>query len=81
MNFFCTIFGHTWVHKSDSPKTSWNVDKDGLQLFAHPDGEVVFYEECARCRERQNERRIQVERVPLVPMTEDAEDSEAAAAS
>jgi hypothetical protein len=53
MNFFCRLFGHTWVHKSEMPKTSWNTDKSGLVLVAHPAGEPRFYEECARCKERR----------------------------
>lgn len=58
MNFFCRIFGHTWVHKSSTPPTSWNVDKDMLRLRPTPKGEVVLWEECQRCGERRNERRI-----------------------
>lgn len=86
MNFFCRLFGHTWTHQSKSPKTSWNVDKDGQQLFATPVGEVVFWEECARCHDRRNERRIPVETPPR-PTLDDASaeaeeaDEEAAAAS
>ncbi len=83
MNFFCTIFGHTWVHKSETPKTSWNVDKDGLLLFAHPAGDVLLYEECARCKQRRNERRIEVETKgrPSVPSDEAEADEEATAAA
>ena len=84
MNFFCRLFGHTWTHQSQSPKTSWNVDKDGQQLFPTPVGEVLFWEECARCHERQNERRIPVETpAPAADREAEAEeaDEEAAAAS
>ena len=75
MNVFCAILGHTWVHKSETPKMSWNNDKEGLLLSAYPHGDVVFYEECARCRSRRNERRIAVERKERPRM--DGEDEEA----
>ena len=53
MNFFCRLFGHTWVHKADLPKTSWNTDKAGLLLLATPAGKPRFYEECVRCKEQR----------------------------
>lgn len=53
MNFFCRLFGHTWVHKSDMPKTSWNTDKSNQLLLATPAGEPRFYEECVRCKEQR----------------------------
>ena len=82
MNFFCRLFGHTWTHQSQSPKTSWNVDKDGQQLFATPSGDVVFWEECARCHDKRNERRIPSEAAPAeAPDAEPAPEGEAAAAS
>jgi hypothetical protein len=54
MNFFCRILGHTWVPKAENPKTAWNVDKSGQLLAPRPAGEVRFYDECARCRERRD---------------------------
>jgi hypothetical protein len=56
MNFFCRIFGHTWVHHSSNPKTSWNVDKSGNLLEPTPASEPRFYEQCARCKEQRNVR-------------------------
>lgn len=53
MNFFCRIFGHTWVAITDNPKISWNADEAGLLLNATPAGETRFFDECARCRERR----------------------------
>jgi len=50
MNLFCRLLGHTWVPASETPKTSWNVDKTGLLLVATPAGESRFYELCARCK-------------------------------
>jgi hypothetical protein len=53
MNFFCRLLGHTWVAVADNPKTNWNAHKDGQMLVATPAGEVRFYDECARCKERR----------------------------
>ena len=82
MNFFCRLFGHTWTHQSQSPKTSWNVDKDGQQLFPTPAGEAVFWEECARCHDKRNERRVAPEAPPADDAGEEpAPEGEAAATS
>jgi len=83
MNFFCRLLGHTWVPQSRSPKTSWNVDKHGHQLFATPVGEVVLWEECVRCHETRNERRIPAEAPPATDGAdaEPAPEGEAAQAS
>lgn len=53
MNLFCRLLGHTWVPASETPKTSWNVDKTGLLLVPTSAGEPSFYELCARCKERR----------------------------
>lgn len=53
MNFFCRIFGHTWVAITDNPKIAWNTKDDGLVLHATPSAETRFFDECARCRERR----------------------------
>ncbi len=53
MNFFCRILGHTWSPVTDNPKISWNTNDEGLVLTARPAGEVRFYDECLRCRERR----------------------------
>jgi hypothetical protein len=51
--FFCKVFGHTWVAATSNPKTSWNVDKTGQLLVPTRSGELRFYHECVRCRERR----------------------------
>lgn len=53
MNIFCRILGHTWVQVTESPKTSWNVDKTGQLLVPTPAGEPRAYEECRRCLDRR----------------------------
>ena len=53
MNIFCRIFGHTWVAVTDTPKISWNADEAGFVLNATAAGEVRFFDECVRCRERR----------------------------
>jgi len=56
MNLFCRLLGHTWVHKAENPKTSWNVDGTGMVLKPTPAGAPRFYEECVRCGERRDVR-------------------------
>lgn len=53
MNFFCRLFGHTWVPVTDNPKIAWNTGEDGLVLHATTAAETRFFDECARCRERR----------------------------
>lgn len=54
MNFFCRIFQHTWVMKTEDPKIRWTTDAKTLaRLEATPAGEPVFFWECARCKERR----------------------------
>lgn len=53
MKLFCRLLGHTWVPIADNPKTSWNVDKDGVTLLARQASEIRFWNECARCKERE----------------------------
>jgi hypothetical protein len=55
--FFCKLFGHTWVTTASNPKTSWNTDKAMQNLIATPAGEVHFFDECVRCRERREIQR------------------------
>ena len=54
--FFCFLLGHTWVSVTSNPKTSWNVGKDAQTLVPTPSGEMRFYHQCARCRERREIR-------------------------
>lgn len=51
MNFFCRLFGHTWVPTAEDPRIRWNADKDGLQLNPTVEGQPRFFERCARCRD------------------------------
>lgn len=51
--FFCKLLGHTWVPATSNPKTSWNVDKDGILLVGTAAAEVRFFDECVRCHERR----------------------------
>ncbi len=50
MNFFCRLFGHTWVPHAEDPVIRWNTDKKGLVLNPTVKGEPRFYERCARCQ-------------------------------
>ncbi len=54
MNVFCRLFGHTWIPITETPKVSWNTGDDGLVLHAKSQGEVEFFDECVRCRERRS---------------------------
>lgn len=57
MNFFCRLFGHTWVHKADDPKIRWSTAKNLSELEMTPAGEPRFYLECARCKEQRADAR------------------------
>lgn len=64
MNFFCRIFGHTWVHKTDNPRISWNTGKSLSELHLTAEREPRFWLECARCAEkRENPSRDEVRAV------------------
>lgn len=52
MNFFCKIFGHTFVHKVDEPKIRWSTTKNLSELAQTVSGEPEFYMQCVRCGER-----------------------------
>lgn len=54
MNFFCRLFGHTWVHRTEDPKISWNTGKSLSELHLTVDGEYKFWLECQRCKERND---------------------------
>ncbi|MAF66794.1 MAG: hypothetical protein QF410_15665 [Planctomycetota bacterium] len=55
MNFFCRIFGHTWVHATERQTIRWRNDEKTLaQLHpAGPDREPEFQRACVRCGERR----------------------------
>jgi len=54
MNFFCRILGHTWTHRTEDPKVSWNTGKDLVQLHPTASGEIRLYLQCHRCGERND---------------------------
>lgn len=64
MNFFCRLFGHTWVDKSESPKIRWSTAKNLSELDMEVHGEPRFWRECARCNIRReyddSDRRMRV---------------------
>lgn len=50
MNFFCLLFGHTWMPETRSPLVRWNTTKDGHTLVPTiAESEVVHVEICRRC--------------------------------
>jgi len=60
MNFFCRIFGHTWIHATEGPKVQWNNDKGLVELFPKvvegsegEEAEVRFLRRCVRCGEER----------------------------
>ena len=62
MNFFCRLFGHTWVHKTENQKVSWNTGKSLSELHISTDSEGPrFWLECQRCQDRiENPSREQI---------------------
>ena len=54
MNFFCRILGHTWTHRTEDPKVSWNTGKDLVQLHPTASAEIRLYLQCHRCGERKD---------------------------
>lgn len=54
MNFFCRIFGHTWVPQSENPKIRWSNAKNLSELEMTVAGEPKLYLACARCKERKD---------------------------
>lgn len=57
MNFFCRLYGHTWIHETQAPKVSWNNDKGLVELFPRvvgaEDQGVLFFRRCVRCKEQR----------------------------
>ena len=64
MNVFCRLFGHTWVHKTDNPKISWNTNEKTLaELELTASAEPRFWLECQRCGEtNENPTREELKR-------------------
>ena len=50
MNFFCQIFGHTWVPETRAPSVRWNTTKEGHVLNPTVGTETIRHLElCRRC--------------------------------
>lgn len=50
MNFFCSLFGHTWVPHTAAPEPRWNTTKDGVVLVpSHAESAVRYFDRCQRC--------------------------------
>lgn len=59
MNFFCRIFGHTWVPRTEDSNPQWNTTKAMNVLMPSTDRETRYFDACQRCHE---ERDIQLGR-------------------
>ena len=54
MNFFCRLFGHTWIPETRSPQVRWNTTKDGHILESTAkESDVRHLEVCRRCGEER----------------------------
>ncbi len=64
MRFFCRLLGHTWIHRTDNPKISWNVNEKTLaELEIKTQAEPRFWIECVRCGQRnENPTREELQR-------------------
>jgi len=52
MNFFCRLFGHTWLHVTRAPEPRWNTTKEGHTLVPTSGEEDVRHVlVCRRCGE------------------------------
>lgn len=55
MNFFCLLFGHTWVPETSSPDPHWHTTKKGDVLAGtEVEGEVRYFDRCRRCGETRD---------------------------
>ena len=53
--FFCKLFGHTWVHRSDNPKIAWHTTKKMSELEMDTSAsDPSFWLECQRCALRND---------------------------
>ncbi len=53
--FFCKLFGHTWVHRSDNPKIAWHTSKKMSELEMNTSAsDSSFWLECQRCSLRND---------------------------
>ncbi|MFN0243687.1 MAG: hypothetical protein ACKVWV_12405 [Planctomycetota bacterium] len=53
MNFFCRLFGHTWVHRTENPKIRWTASENQCEMDLAAESEPQEFEECVRCKERR----------------------------
>ncbi len=55
MKFFCRLYGHTWIHETQTPKVSWNNDKGLVELFPKSEegAQPQFFRRCVRCGEQR----------------------------
>ena len=49
VNIFCTLFGHTWVPRTDDSDPQWNTTKAMNVLMPSTDRKTRYYDECQRC--------------------------------
>lgn len=49
MNFFCRIFGHTWVPRTEDANPRWNTTKKGMVLMPSAEGATRYFDQCQRC--------------------------------
>ena len=57
MNFFCRLFGHTWLHVTRAPEPRWNTTKEGHTLVpTSGDENVTHVLVCHRCAEERPDR-------------------------
>ena len=54
MNFFCRLFGHTWVPRTQDAVSAWNTTKKMMVLVPSSEGETRYFDECARCGEQRD---------------------------
>ena len=54
VNFFCRIFGHTWVPRTEDASTVWNTTKKGMVLMPTSDEGTRYFDACQRCGERRD---------------------------
>lgn len=49
MNFFCRIFGHTWVPRTEDADPRWNTTKKMAVLVPATERETRYFDRCQRC--------------------------------
>jgi len=59
VNFFCRIFGHTWVPRTEDSNPQWNTTKAMQVLMPSATRETRYFDVCQRCGEK---REVQLSR-------------------